>query len=234
MQNLASVLEAILFVSEQPVTAEELTHLVHKNQLELGLPPEISVEETEPIVRQALVELNEVYAAREGALELRQIAGGYQIMTKTVYATLVRDSVLLREARKLSKTVLETLAIITYKQPVSKSEIDFIRGVDCGYALTKLLDKQLIEPAGRANTPGRPLIYRTTTQFIEYFGLNTLEDLPKPKEISLEEDAVEAAYRNILKQAQEEEMEHSSQPNDAAKPNALADDHFSETDATKL
>jgi segregation and condensation protein B len=119
-----------------------------------------------------------------------EIAGGYQFLTKGAYHTTV--AIHLRQATKkrLSQAALETLAIIAYKQPVSRPEVEEIRGVNCDYALQKLLEKELVFIAGRSEGPGRPLLYGTTEKFMDYLGINSLTDLPKPKDFKDIENTV--------------------------------------------
>ncbi len=189
---LSQQLEAILFVAEGPMNLSDMQAVFAEHDAD-NVP-------TEQMLEQALEELSVRLQQRETAIELRQIAKGWQLFTRPEYADLARKAVVARDQKKLTRTALETLAIIAYKQPVVKSELDFIRGVDCGYAIQKLLEKQLIEPAGRDETPGRPLFYRTTDYFMAHFGLASLEDLPKPKEITTEEHALEEAYRTKQEQ----------------------------------
>ena len=206
--SLSQQLEAILFVAEGPMNLSDMQAVFAEQDAE-NVP-------TEQILDQALEELSVRLQQRETAVELRQIAGGWQLFTRPEYAELARKAVIARDQKKLTRTALETLAIIAYKQPVVKSELDFIRGVDCGYAIQKLLEKQLIEPAGRDETPGRPLLYRTTDYFMAHFGLASLEDLPKPKEITTEEHALEEAYRTKQEQLGADAGEFATEDTEAA------------------
>jgi segregation and condensation protein B len=202
MTELARQLEALLFVADQPLSLEDcLEYLATASPTQAEVAPaetEVPVNEFFPPtiadLQSALVELQDRHNATT-ALELRPIDGGWQLFSRPEFAPYTRKLILDREQKRLSKTALETLSIIAYKQPVSKSELDFIRGVDSHYAVQKLLEKQLIEPAGRADTPGKPLLYRTSSHFMRYFGLNSLEDLPKPKELLPENEANEADFQ---------------------------------------
>ena len=197
-------LEAILFVAEEPMNIADIQAVYAEHDAD-NVPVDADIE-------TALDELSIRLSESNMALELRKIAGGWQLFTRPEYAELARKAVVARDKKKLTRTALETLSIIVYKQPVVKSELDFIRGVDCGYAIQKLLEKQLVEPAGRDDTPGRPLLYRTTDHFMAHFGLASLEDLPKPKELTTEENALEEAYRTKLAQDGEDagEFEQSA------------------------
>jgi segregation and condensation protein B len=219
------VVEAIVFVAENPVSPSEVVQALARTEAYRAETPE---EESAlaMAVTDALEQLRAQYQERPTALELRVVAGGYQFYSKAEYVTYVREAIVAREARRLSRTVLETLAIVAYRQPVSKSEIDYLRGVDSGYALAKLLEKQLIEPAGRANTPGRPLLYRTSTFFMEYFGIESLEDLPKLKEVSLAEEQTDELYRTKLAEqsATAQQASDSAPSSDSALPDTPATD----------
>jgi segregation and condensation protein B len=215
MATLHKALEAILFVSEQPLSISELQDALVQTGVDLGAKPEATVE-------AAMAELKERYAAADTALGVFAIGEGYQILTQGDYHPYIREAIRGREQKKLSKTVMETLAIIAYQQPAAKSQIDYIRGVDSGYALQKLLDRELIQPDGRADTPGRPLLYSTTPQFMRYFGLQSLQDLPKPKEIKRDEEAVEEAYRTQKGTAEGEASGPQADPGEAAPTNGQA------------
>jgi segregation and condensation protein B len=138
----------------------------------------------------AIQRLDEKYQHEEFAFQLFKAAGGYQFLTKPAYQSSI--SILLKQQSKkrLSTSAMETLSIIAYKQPISKTEIENIRGVNCDYAVQKLLDKQLIEITGKAETIGRPMLYGTTPKFMEYFGISELNELPVPKEVSSEVNTI--------------------------------------------
>jgi len=167
-QPLKYIIESLLFVSEEPVSLQQL-----KTVLE--------VEEI-TTVREALAELSAEYDQRGGAFELREVAGGYQLRTRSEYSEWVKK-LLKPSPTRLSRAALETLAIIAYKQPIIRADVEHIRGVDCGGVLRMLLEKKLIRVLGRKDIPGRPMIYGTTRQFLEVFNLKDLRDLPSPKEI---------------------------------------------------
>jgi segregation and condensation protein B len=138
----------------------------------------------------SLMQLVEKYTAEEYAFQIYQIADGYQFLTKPAYQASV--SVLLKQKSKkrLSTAALETLAVIAYKQPVTKTEIEQIRGVSCDYALQRLLEKELIMIKGKSESVGRPILYGTNQKFMEYFGINTLRDLPQPKDFATSENEI--------------------------------------------
>lgn len=168
MENLKNIIESMLFVSEDPLTIDRI-----KNVLAFADTKEI---------RNALKVLLDEYESRKGGFFLHEVAGGYQIRTRPEYTEWIKRLVK-PNPRRISKASLETLAIIAYKQPVIRSDMEHIRGVDCGGVIRMLLERKLVRVLGRKKIPGRPLIYATTKQFLETFDLKDLKDLPTPKEI---------------------------------------------------
>ncbi|HAY38714.1 MAG TPA: SMC-Scp complex subunit ScpB [Desulfobacteraceae bacterium] len=174
MEDIKNIIESLLLVAEEPLTIDRI-----KNILTLDGKKEI---------QNALAELSSEYENRKGGFFLREVAGGYQIRTRPEYREWIKRLIQPKPLR-LSKPALETLAIIAYKQPIIRSDIEHIRGVDCGGILRMLLERKLVRILGRKAIPGRPHIYATTKQFLEVFDLKNLEDLPTPKEISELSDA---------------------------------------------
>jgi len=166
---LVTILEAILFAAGRTLTIQDIFKLL----------PEFEKKE----IRRALVELQRQYVDRPGGIELKEVAGGYRFQTRNICSKWV---VRLKQAApiRLSKAALETLAIIAYRQPVTRAEIEALRGVDSSGTLRFLLDKQLIKIAGKKEVPGRPLLYGTTKHFLEVFELKDLSSLPSPKDIT--------------------------------------------------
>lgn len=132
----------------------------------------------------ALSDLQEKYLQDDFSFALEHLGGGFQFLTKPAYQTSI--SILLKQQsqKRLSTAQMETLSIIAYKQPITKGEIEQIRGVNSDYSVTKLLEKELIEIKGKSEGVGRPLIYGTSPKFMEYFGINSIKDLPQPKDFS--------------------------------------------------
>ncbi|MDB5261782.1 MAG: SMC-Scp complex subunit ScpB, partial [Adhaeribacter sp.] len=147
---------------------------------------EISISD----VLEGIEEINERLATAEFAFQIYAIGGGYQFLTKPDYQDAVGLFLKQKSKRRLSTSSLETLAIIAYKQPISKSGIEQIRGVSCDYAIHKLLEKELIQIKGKGDTIGRPIIYGTTQKFMDYFGINHLKDLPQLKDFVSEENVI--------------------------------------------
>ena len=168
MEDLKNIIESLLFVAEEPLTLDRIKEVLDLDDRKL--------------IRKTLGELQADYEARTGAFVLREVAGGYQFRSRPDYVPWIKKLIQPRPAR-LSKAALETLAIIAYKQPVIRSDIEHLRGVDCGGVLRMLLERNLIRVLGRKEIPGRPIIYATTKQFLEVFDLKNLKDLPTPKEI---------------------------------------------------
>lgn len=161
-------LEALLFSTHHPLTAGRLAELVE-------------VESTKP-VRQAIRDLNQQYETGQRSFRIEQVAGGYQMLTLPAFAGVIKRHQLKEADAKLTKAALETLAIIAYKQPILRADVEAIRGVACGETIRSLMEKHLVKIAGRADVPGRPILYGTTKRFLEVFGLNALKDLPKGDE----------------------------------------------------
>lgn len=178
LQSLLLHIEALIFASENPLSEEEIEIFIN-NSFEL-LDQKITKEE----INNALQAIREKYQQEFYSFEILHSGGGWQFVTKKQFHKTV--SVLNKDKflRRLSAAALETLAIIAYKQPVSRTEIEHIRGVNCEYALQRLMEKELIIITGRNNSlPGRPLLYGTSKHFMDYFGINSPDDLPKISEL---------------------------------------------------
>lgn len=174
-------IEALIFASDKPLTAPDLTELI--NNAMGFIDDRASLEQIET----AVAGIKEKYDSEFYAFELKQIGGGWQFLTKPEYHKTVAQLNGDKFIKKLSTAALETLAIIAYKQPITKSEIESIRGVNCDYAVQKLLEKDLVIISGRnEDAVGKPLIYATSKSFMDYFGINRPEDLPQINELLLE------------------------------------------------
>lgn len=168
--SLKAAIEAFLFVSEKPLLVDQIKGVFD------GL---------EPVkIREALLELKSDYENSGKGLRIAEIAGGFQIVTSLEVADILKKFYKLRDAARLSKSALETLAIIAYKQPVTRLDIESLRGVNVDGMVRSLMEKNLIRIAGRKDIIGRPFVYATTKQFLEYFGLASLEGLPKIEEFT--------------------------------------------------
>lgn len=141
-------------------------------------------------IDQAIKTISEKYKEESFSFQVEHVGGGYQFLTKPAYQSSIGILLKQQSKKRLSNSSLETLSIIAYKQPVTKSQIEQIRGVNCDYTTQKLLEKELIEILGKADSIGRPLLYGTSAKFMEYFGINDLSDLPTPKDFSSEDNTI--------------------------------------------
>jgi segregation and condensation protein B len=193
-------IEALIFASDKPLPAAEIVE--HINNA-LGFIEDIATIEQ---VNTAIEGIKEKYDSEFYAFELKAIGGGWQFLTKPTFHKTVAQLNGDKFLKRLSTAALETLAIIAYKQPVTKSEMEAIRGVNCDYAVQKLLEKDLVIIAGRREeSVGQPLIYQTSKSFMDYFGINSADDLPKINEVLMEE----LILATNVQQAQEEMMVES-------------------------
>ena len=167
--NVASVLEAILFASDESLSPKRLVNIIGAS--------------SPGAVKQYIKKLNEKYKANGNSFRIEEIAGGFQMLTLSIYNSWLTKLVKVRDEGKLSPAALETLAIIAYKQPVIRADVEAIRGVGAGEMIRSLMYKGLVKIAGRAEVLGRPMLYGTTKKFLEVFGLSSLKDLPKIEEL---------------------------------------------------
>lgn len=167
-EELKATLECLLFATGEPLQLEELSSI-----LSLGMPE----------VEELLTELINDYQSTTRGLQIIAVAGGYQMVTRAAYASYI-EKLCRPKISSLSKPAMETLAIIAYRQPVVRAEIEAIRGVKVDHLLYNLIDKNLIQEVGRKDMPGRPILYGTTSDFLAYFGLYSLDDLPSLNQAS--------------------------------------------------
>ena len=175
MEQIKNIIESLLLVADEPLSVDRIRSILDQ--------PE------KKEIKNALEELMSEYENRKGGYFLREVAGGYQFRTRPEYREWIKRLIQPKPIR-LSKAALETLAIIAYKQPIIRNDIEHIRGVNCGGILRLLLERKLVRVLGRKAIPGRPLVYATTKQFLEVFELKNLEDLPTPQEIKELDDSV--------------------------------------------
>ena len=178
--ELVRIIEAILFTTNKPLPLEELAKLVRQGAMEDPVIPDLA-QATEEDVRRAVEILKETMEGR--SMMVHEVAGGYRMATRDAFAPWIRALYDVARPPKLSQPALETLAVIAYRQPISRAEIEAVRGVAVGGVLETLVDRSVIRVAGRADVPGRPLIYETTDYFLEHFGLRDLNDLPNVEEL---------------------------------------------------
>lgn len=168
--------EAMIFAADQAVSISDMWEVFSKLE-----EPDLAVEEEDVLL--AIELLRKKYENDDFSFKLVHSGAGYQFLTKADYHKSISILLNQKEKRRLSASAMETLAIIAYKQPCTKLEIEQIRGVNADYTVQKLLEKELIEIAGRKESPGNPLLYKPSQIFLDYFGINSIEELPKPKDI---------------------------------------------------
>lgn len=173
--RLEQVVEALVFAADEPIPSRRMGEIFG----EVTGQDRPSEEE----VDYAVSCLNDRYAEEERPLRIEAWAGGYRMATIPEMAPYIKELFEGQKERRLSRSLLETLAILSYRQPVTKPEVEFVRGVDCDYAIRRLLELGIVDTVGRSESIGRPLLYGTTPRFLELFGLNSLEDLPNLREI---------------------------------------------------
>ena len=193
---LKGVIEALLFVNESPVTLDQI-----KKAVETVTGAEI---------KTAIVTLQQEYKDQNRGMVIIEIAGGYQMLSNPAFASYVRAFYKTKHKEKLSKPSLETLAIIAYRQPVTRHDIELIRGVNCDGVVVQLIQKELIKAVGRKEIPGRPFLYGTTKQFLEYFGLKSLDDLPKLEEFP---NLLPSSEKMTLEEEQAVQQENQTEGN---------------------
>ena len=198
--QLSAILESLLIASQEPLSSEEMARLVRARVAEAedvlvretdeGKTPEALPEwltalaKTTPEQTGAAVSvLNTQYAETERAFTILERPKGWKLYTRTDYAEFVRHLFPGRKPERLSGPAMETLAIVAYRQPITKAAIEAVRGVSCDGMIQKLLDRDLVRIGGRAELPGRPLLYSTTDLFFEHFGINSIDDLPNASEL---------------------------------------------------
>ena len=193
--RLTSVIEALIFASPEPVSWEKISAVIQESEDELVLDKKV--------IREIVDQLNTRFEENDLSFRIEETGGGYTFTTQPRYHPWLSIYQHENAYRRLSQPAIETLAIVAYRQPITKPEVDSIRGVDSGYILRQLLEKMLVKVAGRADSPGKPLLYKTTNHFLKHFGINSVSELPKPREIDeiLKDDDM-AEHRRLLMERQ--------------------------------
>lgn len=181
MDYLANHIEALVFCSPKPITEGEIQNCL-KEMFDADVP--------QKDIAGGLTTIKEKFSEDKFSFELVKSGGGYQFLTKPAYQASIGILLKQQSKKRLSNSALETLSIIAYKQPVTKSEAEQIRGVSCDYSIQKLLEKELIEVRGKSEGVGRPILYGTSQKFMDYFGINDLKELPTPKDFATEENTI--------------------------------------------
>jgi segregation and condensation protein B len=175
MEDIEQYIEALIFVSEQSIRTEEIIYC---------LQAAFSQDFTEKQINVHIDNISQKYLDKNFAIELVKVSNGYQFLTKKAYHQVISLLQMQRSKKKLSQAAIETLAIIAYKQPVTKPDVEQIRGVNCDYSIQKLLEKELISIVGKSETIGKPILYGTSSIFMDYFGINSINELPQIKEFT--------------------------------------------------
>lgn len=181
MDYLANHIQALVFCSPKPITEGEIQDCL-KEMFDADVP--------ENDIVAGLNTIEEKFKSDDFAMELVKSGGGYQFLTKPAYQASIGILLKQQSKKRLSNSALETLSIIAYKQPITKSEAEQIRGVSCDYSIQKLLEKELVEIKGKSEGVGRPILYGTSQKFMDYFGINDLKELPTPKDFTTEENTI--------------------------------------------
>ena len=226
--SLKAELEAIIYAAETPITLEQMTQLVKETVIAEGAVDEAEMKSR---VRSCLEELVGEYGTPDHGIEIRQVAGGYRMSTKPEQHEVVRAfAKSLKPPIRLSLPALETLAVIAYKQPVTVPEINDIRGVDSGGVIGTLLDRKLITTAGRKQVIGRPILYKTTKEFLMRFGLRDVNELPSMEEF---EKLVAESFQAELIPAETAAAE-GTEPAESSETRAPSNESLSETSSESL
>ena len=212
--NIIATIEALIFASDLPLTIQKIKDILDG----------IGARE----IRKAVETLNKRYAEQQSALQIIEVAGGFQMVTRPQFADFIAKLYKARQGQRLTQKALETLAIVAYKQPITKQEIEHIRGVNVDAVMRTLIERNLVTVVGREKAPGNPLLYGTTREFLEYFGLKSLDDLPKLKEIDeilkSDDKFLESLDQVALEQLAPEELGIASPDEILAAPNKPSDE----------
>lgn len=210
MDLLKQHIEALIFCSEQSISLDAISASL---KISYGWEPEYET------LLHCIAELKEKYADGDFAFELVEIGEGYEFLSKKEYHPTVSALIQHKAKKRLSTAQMETLSIIAYRQPVTKTEVEHIRGVNCDYAVHKLLEKDLIEIKGKSDTPGKPLVYAVSPSFMDYFGIKSVKELPQLKDIHQEQNEIGTPS----------EMMDDAEVNEPAEPIVLTEEIVVET-----
>ena len=181
LEKPENFIEALIFASEQSISVEEIRQVMEEANSRT-----LKIENIQSLID----DIRNKYDSLDLALELVFLNGGYQFLTRKEYYPVINQLQIQRSKKKLSQAALETLAIIAYKQPITKLEIEQIRGVNCDYTVHKLLERELVNIIGKADTVGKPILYGTSGLFMDYFGINSNADLPQMVDLQTESNAI--------------------------------------------
>jgi len=181
LDNITLHIEALIFASDSPMSLKEIQQC-----LESALDQELS----KTVLQNKVTALQQKYLSNNSSFSIMEIADGYQFLSKPEFNEILSVLIQQRSNKKLSRSALETLSVIAYRQPITRGEMERIRGVNCDYAVRKLLEKELVTIKGRSSDVGRPLLYATSEKFMQHFGLKSIKELPKLKEFKHEDNQI--------------------------------------------
>lgn len=181
MERLEQQIESLIFASEYSITVKDI-QLVFQNTFDIGI--------SLPEIEQCITDIEARYSDQKFAIELVKINDGFLFLSKPDFFPVINQLQTHRSKKKLSQAALETLSIIAYKEPITKLEIEQIRGVNCDYSIRMLLEKELIRILGKSSSVGKPILYGTSDLFMDHFGINSKQDLPKLKDIIAEDNFI--------------------------------------------
>ena len=187
MESLKQNIEALIFASENSISLDEI-----KNCLMTVYGWELDADD----IRTSIDQLKEKYNDSDFSFELNEIANGFRFLSKPEYFSAIQVFIQQKNKKRLSTAALETLSIIAYRQPISKAEMEQVRGVSCDYSIQKLLEKEMVEITGKSDAPGKPILYGTSKNFMDYFGLKDPKDLPKLKDLQPIENAIGESFES--------------------------------------
>ena len=195
-RELKGAIEALLFISGSPLSVDRLKGIFE--------------DATKQQIQAGLTALREEYESRDTCLQLAEVAGGYQMVTQPEYSGWIRKFKSVKVSTKLSRPALETMAIIAYRQPITRMEVEAIRGVNIGGIIRNLMERRLVKIVGKKDVPGKPMMYGTTTEFLQYFGLKDLSSLPTLKEFK-ELEAGEEVMEQVPDDAPGDALPHAEE-----------------------
>ena len=199
MENLLHKVEAIIFAADKPLTVQDIFKI-----LESTIPKDTDDDLSIDGIENSIAELEAKYNTNDFSFQIIKSGGGFQFLTKEEFFPVISEMYKDKFSKKLSRSSMETLSIIAYKQPITKGEIEILRGVNSDYSVQKLLEKELVRIAGRdEKLPGKPLVYETTEHFINYLGINSLSELPKIKELMPEYEQLQDLKNQLLDESPE-------------------------------
>jgi segregation and condensation protein B len=194
MENLEQNIEALIFASENSITINDIQHC-----LKTVYGWELAIDQ----IRSCIDSLQQKYNEPHFSFALNEIAEGFRFLTKPEYFGAIQVFIQQKNKKRLSTAALETLSIIAYRQPVSKAELEHVRGVSCDYSIQKLLEKELIEITGKSDAPGKPILYGTSKLFMDYFGLKDPKDMPKLKDLQAIDNAIGTSFESLDSEVQQ-------------------------------